>query len=239
MARALAHDLHFTHIDTGAMYRAVAWRARHAQVPLDDESAVAQIAETSALDVSNGRVHIDGFDVTTAIRTPEIDAATTMVARLPRVRAALVARQRQLGTLGGMVMEGRDIGTTVFPNADVKIYLDADPAERARRRANDPAHTAKGGDVAAIATALEARDRSDRTRATSPLIIAEDAVQIDTTELTVDEVVGRVLALVREKSGLDAGVRGDGVGDAGVSGSEKAVAAVEAGAEPGQRQTGR
>jgi cytidylate kinase len=229
VARALAHDLQFTHIDTGAMYRAVAWRARHAGVPLDDEDAVARIAETSVIDVSNGCVHIDGHDVTMSIRTPEIDAATTMVARLPRVRAALVARQRQLGTLGGMVMEGRDIGTTVFPNADVKIYLDADPAERARRRANDPAHTAKGSDVAAIASALEARDRSDRTRATSPLIIADDAVQIDTTELTVDEVVGRVLALVREKSGQDVGV----------DVSEKPVAAVEAGAEPGKRQTGR
>jgi cytidylate kinase len=223
----LAHDLLFTHIDTGAMYRAVAWRARHAGVPLDDEAAVAHIAETSDIDVSNGRVHIDGHDVTMAIRTPDIDAATTMVARLPTVRAALVARQRQLGTLGGMVMEGRDIGTTVFPNADIKIYLDAEPAERARRRANDPAHTAKGSDVAAIATALEARDRSDRTRATSPLIIAEDAVRIDTTHLTVDDVVGRVLALVREKAGQDVGV------------SEKTVAVAEAGAEPGKPQTGR
>lgn len=229
MARALARDLLFTHIDTGAMYRAVAWRARHMDVPLDDETAVTQIAESSVIDVSNGCVHIDGHDVTMAIRTPEIDAATTMVARLPRVRAALVERQRHLGTLGGMVMEGRDIGTTVFPNADIKIYLDADPAERARRRANDPAHTAKGSDVAAIATALEARDRSDRTRATSPLIIAEDAVRIDTTDLTVDEVVGRVLALVRKKSGQDVEV----------DVSEKAAAAVEAGAEPGNRQTGR
>jgi cytidylate kinase len=165
-------------------------------------------------------VWIDGHDVTTAIRTPEIDAATTMVARLPSVRAALVARQRELGARGSMVMEGRDIGTTVFPHADLKIYLDAEPEERARRRANDPAHTAKGGDVAAIATALEARDRSDRTRATSPLIIAEDAVRIDTTHLTVHQVVERVMALVREKAGANVGA--------------------DVGAESGnQRQTGR
>lgn len=211
MARALAHDLHFTHIDTGAMYRAVAWRARHAGIPLDDETAVSRLAETAVIDVSRGQVWVDGHDVTSAIRTPEIDAATTMVARLPSVRTALVNRQRELGARGSMVMEGRDIGTTVFPHADIKIYLDAEPEERARRRANDPAHTAKGGDVAAIATALAARDQSDRTRTTSPLIIAEDAVRIDTTHLTVHQVVERVLALVREKAG-EAGDAGENVG---------------------------
>lgn len=200
MARALARDLHFTHIDTGAMYRAVAWRARHAGLPLDDEAVISALAETADIALRDDRVLIDGHDVTQAIRTAEIDAAVTQVARQPAVRAALVARQRALGAEGDVVMEGRDIATTVFPDADLKIYLDADPAERARRRANDPAHSGPAVSVAIVASALEARDQADRTRATSPLVIAEDAVRIDTTHLSVDEVVGQVLALVRDRS---------------------------------------
>lgn len=204
MARALARDLHFTHIDTGAMYRAVAWLARHSGLRLEDEAtvpAVTALAETAAIDLRNDGVTIDGHDVTQAIRTADIDAAVTFVARQPAVREALVARQRALGAQGDVVMEGRDIATTVFPNADLKVYLDATPEERARRRANDPAHA--GGQavsVATVATALAARDQADRTRTTSPLVIAEDAVRIDTTHLTVDEVVERVLALVRERA---------------------------------------
>ena len=122
--------------------------------------------------MGDGIVSVDGHDVARAIRTPEIDAAAAAVARQPRVREVLIAQQRDLGRAGGIVMEGRDIGTVVFPGADVKIYLDATPEERARRRAQDPAHslsaasTSVGGEVA---TALEARDRSDRTRSTSPL----------------------------------------------------------------------
>lgn len=200
MARALARDLHFTHIDTGAMYRAVAWRARHAGLPLDDEAVISALAETADIALRDDRVLIDGHDVTQAIRTAEIDAAVTQVARQPAVRAVLVARQRALGAEGDVVMEGRDIATTVFPDADLKIYLDADPAERARRRANDPAHSGPAVSVAIVASALEARDQADRTRATSPLVIAEDAVRIDTTHLSVDEVVGQVLALVRDRS---------------------------------------
>lgn len=200
MARALARDLHFTHIDTGAMYRAVAWRARHAGLPLDDEAVISALAETADIVLRDDRVLIDGHDVTQAIRTAEIDAAVTQVARQPAVRAVLVARQRALGAEGDVVMEGRDIATTVFPDADLKIYLDADPAERARRRANDPAHSGPAVSVAIVASALEARDQADRTRATSPLVIAEDAVRIDTTHLSVDEVVGQVLALVRDRS---------------------------------------
>ena len=118
---------------------------------------------------------IDGADVTRAIRTPEIDRAAAAVARLPRVRAELVARQREMGAAGGIVMEGRDIGTVVFPGADVKIYLDASPEERARRRALDPAHSGGPTAVADVATALTARDELDRTRAASPLYAAPDA----------------------------------------------------------------
>jgi cytidylate kinase len=183
------------------MYRAVGWLALQRQVPLEDEAAVAQLAQQAAFDLSGGRVRIDGHDVTELIRTPQMDTAATAVARLPAVRTVLVARQRTMGSRGEIVMEGRDIGTTVFPHADVKIYLDADPEERARRRANDPAHTGgQPANVANVATAMEARDQSDRTRATSPLMVAADAVRIDTTHLSIQAVVDRVLEIVRKKA---------------------------------------
>jgi cytidylate kinase len=210
VARALAQDLNFTHVDTGAMYRAVGWLAIRQGVPFEDEAAVARLAAEARFDLSGGRVKIDDHDVTQAIRTPAGDTAATSVARLPQVRTALVARQRAMGALGDIVMEGRDIGTTVFPNADVKIFLDADPAERARRRASDPAHTAQAAPVASIASAMEARDHQDRTRAASPLASAPDAVHIDTTHMSVDQVVAEVLAVVREKAKGRAGRQASG-----------------------------
>ena len=201
ISRTIAARLGYRHVDTGAMYRAVAWKALHDRMPVDDEAAVAALAERSPIDVEGGTVSIDGHDVTKAIRTPEIDKAAAAVARLPGVRAALVARQRAVGREGGVVMEGRDIGTVVFPNADVKIYLDASAEERARRRANDPAHTGSQSGEAAVAAAIQARDTSDTTRAASPLTLAADAVHIDTTTMPIDEVVARVLELVKEKVG--------------------------------------
>lgn len=200
VARALAKQLGFRHIDTGAMYRAVAWQAAQQGLAPDDEPGIAALAEHAALDVGGEVVRIDGRDVTSAIRTPEVDRAAAAAARLPRVREALVSRQRQAGANGRVVMEGRDVGTVVFPGADVKIYLDASPDERARRRAADPAHAAgRQSALADIATELQARDHSDRTRATSPLARAEDAVLVDTTHLTIQQVVDRVLAVVRDK----------------------------------------
>jgi cytidylate kinase len=200
VARAVAAALGFRHVDTGAMYRAVAWRASQVGIDLDDEDAVLQVARSAVLDVDGSTVAIDGRDVSAAIRTPEIDRATTRVARLPRVRAELVDRQRALVSLGGVVMEGRDIGTVVFPDADVKIYLDASPDERARRRACDPAHTAAQTQVLAdIAQAMQRRDENDRTRQASPLSIASDATVIDTTGMPVAQVVERVLVIVRAR----------------------------------------
>src|SRR3979409_2499717 len=138
VARAVAGELGYRHVDSGAMYRAVGWKALAAGVPLEDEGAGPAAAERARTGVTSERVTIDGIDVTRAIRTPEIDRAAAGVARLPRVRAVLVDRQRLMGAGGGIVMEGRDIGTVVFPDADVKLYLDATPEERARRRATDP-----------------------------------------------------------------------------------------------------
>jgi len=202
IARAVAARLAYRHIDTGAMYRAVAWKALQERLDLADEAAVAALASRARIDVTDGRISIDGHDVQQAIRTPEIDAAAAAVARLPRVREVLIQQQREMGQGGRVVMEGRDIGTVVFPQADVKIFLDASPEERARRRANDPAHAAGKGGVAVtdIASALAARDRSDRTRAASPLAEAADAVKIDTTGIPIDDVVSRVLALVEQRS---------------------------------------
>jgi cytidylate kinase len=199
ISRTLSEALGYRHVDTGAMYRAVGWKAAHEGIPLDDEGAIAAVAQRAAIVVEGGVVSIDGDDVTTAIRTPDIDKAAAAVARLPRVRDVLVARQRALGADGGVVMEGRDIGTVVFPNADLKIYLDASAEERARRRANDPAHTGSQSGQAAVAAAIQARDTSDTTRTVSPLTLASDAVHIDTTGMPIQDVVDRVLGLVRAK----------------------------------------
>lgn len=199
VAREIARRLNYKHLDTGAMYRAVAWKALNDRLPLEDEDAVAAVARQAALDVGPSSVVIDGHDVTSAIRTPEIDRAAAAAARLPKVRAALVERQRKEGERGGIVMEGRDIGTVVFPNADVKIYLDASPEERARRRAADPAHgVSRAAAAVDVATEMAARDQSDRTRSTSPLTIPKDAIELDTTTLSIDETVNRVLAIVNQ-----------------------------------------
>jgi cytidylate kinase len=203
VARAVARALGYRHVDSGAMYRAVGWKALQQAVALDREPLVAALARESAIEVSTSHVTIDGRDVTRAIRTPEIDRAAAAVARLPAVRAVLVERQRKMAEVGPIVMEGRDIGTVVFPNADVKIYLDASPEERARRRAADPAHSGGPGTVADVATLLTERDVSDRTRSASPLYAAADAVVIDTTAKSVEDVVSEVLRIVRRRMAVD------------------------------------
>src|SRR5262245_36812812 len=155
VARTIASRLAYRHIDTGAMYRAVAWLAGHDGVDLHNESAVAAVAQTAVFEV-NGHVWVNGHDVTSLIRTPAMDRDAAVVARHPQVRALLVERQRAFGQDGGVVMEGRDIGSVVFPNADVKIYLDASPDERARRRAADADHEHSRGmsGIESIADAL-------------------------------------------------------------------------------------
>jgi cytidylate kinase len=201
IARQLAGRLRYRHVDTGAMYRAVAWKARHEGVDLQDEDAVAALSQHASFELEDGRIAIDGHDVSQAIRTPEIDAAAAAVARLPAVRRVLVSRQQSLGESGGVVMEGRDIGTVVFPNADLKIYLDASPEERARRRANDPSHrSSSGAALSEVATALAERDRSDSTREVSPLVMAADAILIETTGVPIESVVDRVLSMVLHRS---------------------------------------
>src|SRR5262249_52817681 len=168
-------------------------------VGLGEAAAVAGVAERAEIEVASDRVTIDRIDVTHEIRTPAIDRAAASVARLPAVRTVLVRQQRQMGELGAIVMEGRDIGTVVFPHADVKIYLDASPEERARRRASDPAHTGGPIAVSEVATLLTERDRSDSTRAVSPLYAAADAIVIDTTGRSIEDVVSDVLKIVQSQ----------------------------------------
>jgi cytidylate kinase len=198
VAKAVASALGYKHVDSGAMYRAVAWKALQARVRTDDEDAVAGLAGAARIEVTATGVSIDGDDVTRAIRTPEIDRAAAAVARLPKVRSVLVALQRSYGERGGIVMEGRDIGTVVFPKADVKIYLDASPDERARRRAHDPAHSGGPSAVKDVATLLTERDRLDQTRTASPLYAAADAIIVDTTTKSIDDVVQEVLTIVEK-----------------------------------------
>ena len=199
VARAIASALGYRHVDSGAMYRAVGWQALHDGIALEDEARVAGVATRVRIEMLETTTSVDGMDVTRAIRTPEIDRAAASVARLPAVRAVLVARQRELAADGGIVMEGRDIGTVVFPQAEVKIYLDASAEERARRRAHDPAHHGGPEKVADVATLLTERDRLDTTRAASPLYAATDAVVVDTTGKQVDEVVAEVLEIVNKR----------------------------------------
>jgi cytidylate kinase len=196
IARAVARRLNYRHIDTGAMYRAVAWKAIQDGIDLADEPALAGLSDRAAWNLEDGQIVIDGHDVARAIRTAEIDRAAAAVARHPAVRRVLVERQREMGAAGGVVMEGRDIGTVVFPAADVKLYLDASPEERARRRANDPAHRASSGVLTDVATALAERDRSDSTRAASPLAMAPDATLIETTGLDINAVVEQAMRVI-------------------------------------------
>ena len=201
VARAVAARLNYRHLDTGAMYRAVEWKALQDGIDLANEAEVEALASKASFNLGADRVVIDGHDVTRAIRTPEIDRAATAVARLTAVRRVLVAKQRAIGEGGAIVMEGRDIGTVVFPDADVKIYLDASPEERAKRRASDPAHAGSSSrGLSEVATALAERDRNDTTRADSPLTRAADAVLIETTGQPIDVVVDRVMEVIRSGS---------------------------------------
>lgn len=203
VAKAVARRLHAAYLDTGAMYRAVAALALARAVDLDDAEALAVLAAAEPVTfVPTGddpvacRVRIADRDVTRTIRTPEVDAAVSRVARVPGVRSALLGRQRELGASGLSVVEGRDIGTTVFPDAAVKVYLTASAEERARRRHRDLAGAGHALDTGMVRERLERRDAADAKREASPLAVADDAVELDTTGLSVEEVVDRIVALV-------------------------------------------
>lgn len=211
VARALAAREHLTYLDTGAMYRAVTCAALERGVDVSDSDAVAALARGLDISLTAGadgeRLTVDGEDRTAQIRTPEVDASVSAVAAVPAVREAMVALQRKAAEAGDVVAEGRDIGTVVFPAAEVKVYLSADPSARALRRAvqrqggdtaKDASAQVDAAETAAIEAELVARDKADSTREASPLRPAADAVHIDSTDLTVDEVCDRIASLMRE-----------------------------------------
>lgn len=199
IAARLAKKLGYVNLESGAMYRALALKAMERQVSLDDGEALRQLAANTVIDLEprreGNRVRLDGRDVSQRIRDADVTAAASRVSIHPQVREVMVKRQRALGLGGGVVMEGRDIGTAVFPDADVKIFLDAEESVRAERRVVQigPRSTE---DTQRVIAELAARDQRDRTRSASPLVAAPDAVHIDTTHKSIDDVVAEVEAVV-------------------------------------------
>jgi cytidylate kinase len=204
IAARLAHSLGYINLESGAMYRALALKALEESVPLDDEPALLTLARRSKIELQpvgdGNRVLLDGRDVSGRIRQPDVTDAASRVSVHPQVRAWMVERQREIGAGGGVVMEGRDIGTKVFPHAEIKIFLDASPEVRAERRLRqDPLGPAARKGVQDVAAQMRVRDERDRTRAASPLVPAPDAVIIDSSRMSIDQVVARALELVRAK----------------------------------------
>ena len=203
IASLLARKLGYINLESGAMYRALGLKALEQKVALDDAEALRALAESTPIELEptgNGnRVLLDGRDVSQRIREPDVTAAASKVSVHPPVRRVMVARQRAMGEHGGVVMEGRDIGTAVFPDADVKVFLDADPVVRAERRILQNG-TMSDSERQKVVADLRVRDERYRTRTASPLIPAADAVVLDSTHLSIDEVVAAVERLVREKS---------------------------------------
>jgi cytidylate kinase len=201
IASRLARKLGYANLESGAMYRALALKAIEWDISFDDEAALTKLAQDARIELiaaPNGtRVLLDGRDVTQRVREPDVTAGASRVSVHPQVREWMVARQQELGADGGVVMEGRDIGTKVFPNADVKIFLDADPVVREQRRLQQ--QNLRGSAAAVTAAELRKRDHRDRTRAASPLLPAPDALILDSTSLAEDEVLRRVEELVQRK----------------------------------------
>lgn len=199
IAKRVAARLGFTYIDSGAMYRAVALWALRQKVDAGDMHRMEQLAIAAEIELSPGRIRLNGEDVTEAIRTPEVSGGASKVAVIPGVRRALVAKQRAMGERSSVVMEGRDIGTVVFPDADVKIFLDADPRERVRRRLQDVRAAGEKIPESALAAQMKERDQRDSTRTDGPLAQAPDAEYLDSTSLTAEEVEEAILRIVRSR----------------------------------------
>ena len=209
VSKLVATELGFSCLDTGAMYRSIAWQAVHDGLPLDDNEALGKLARSYDIEFTHEPgnpspigVAIGGNDVTLAIRTLEIDRAVSPVSAAPAVREALVAQQQRIGHAGDYVVEGRDIGTVVFPDAEVKVFLTASNEARARRRVLQNQQRGVGStDFDEVLADIIRRDTADSTRATSPLVPAEDAVHIDSSDMTIEEVVEAICDLARKAQG--------------------------------------
>ncbi len=211
IAARLARALDYVNIESGAMYRALALKALEARVPVSDEAALVDLALHSRIELSPvgdaNRVLLDGRDVSARIRETDVTEAASKLSVHPKVREWMVDRQREMGIGGGVVMEGRDIGTKVFPDADLKIFLDADAQVRTERRLQQRT-PASAEQARVIAEEMRERDRRDSTRAASPLVAAADAVILDSTHLTIEQVVERALEMVRQKLSRQSPVAG-------------------------------
>ncbi len=200
-ARRLAQALGYVYIDSGAMYRALGWKAVQCDVDLRDEARLADLAAGTDIQVVAGpeghRITVDGLDVTGRLRTPAMDEASSLVSTCPAVRTRMVALQRAMAQDGGVVMDGRDIGTVVFPGADVKFYLDADLDVRVARHLEDLRRTDPAANLEVVRAEVARRDLRDQGRETSPLRVAEDAIRIDTTSLDAEEVLRAMLTVVQ------------------------------------------
>ncbi len=207
VGKRVAEELGFLLFDTGALYRAVTLAALRRGIPIQEEDRIADLARTIHIEilpatVADGRsytVLVDGEDVTWAIRGEDVDAHVSVVSAYPGVREALKHQQRRIARQGRVVMAGRDIGTVVFPEAPLKVYLDASPEVRARRRCEELRSRGEDADFAQILAAVRRRDAIDSTRATAPLRIAEDAMVIHTDEMSIEDVVDTIVALARER----------------------------------------
>jgi cytidylate kinase len=203
IASRLARKIGYVNLESGAMYRALALKAIEWDVSFDDEAALLKLADNSHIrlepSVGGNRVLLDKRDVSSRVRERDVSEAASRVSVHPKVREWMVARQREMGIAGGVVMEGRDIGTKVFPDADIKIFLDADPVVREQRRLDQ--FKIKGPSAMNIAAELRERDQRDRTRASSPLVPAPDAIVLDSTNMSEDQVLERVEQMVRAKMG--------------------------------------
>lgn len=201
VAKAIAKQLGLFYVDTGAMYRAIAYKALRLNIPLDQEQTVVAMARETEIQLDHSearKVYCDGEDVTEAIRNPEISRSVSVVAAYPKVRERLVELQRCEAERGGVVMDGRDIGTYVLPQANLKIFLTASLDERAKRRWLELERSGKKLAIEEVEIDMEKRDRLDVEREVSPLVPASDAIILDTTGLTVEDIVGRILALIKD-----------------------------------------
>jgi len=209
VARRVAALLSYTHLDSGAMYRAVGLKALRCDVPLDSPERLSQLAESAHIDLAprEGKqsVILDGEDVTEAIRAPEVSHAASVVAVVPGVRHPMVAEQRRAGEKGGVVMEGRDIGSVVFPNADLKIFLDASPEVRAGRRQRELEEKGEPMEFAKVLEEVHKRDERDSQREMSPLVRADDAVVVDNTAMDAEETARAIVMLAKAKASAAAG----------------------------------
>jgi cytidylate kinase len=203
VARRVAELLGYKHLDSGAMYRAVALKALRDAVPLDSPARLSALAKAVRIDLAprdgSLRVILDGEDITDRIRTPEVSRAASLVAAVPGVRHPMVSEQRRAGAQGGVVMEGRDIGSVVFPHADLKIFLDASPEIRAQRRWQELREKGEVSDPLIVLADVRERDRRDSEREISPLVRAADAVVVDNTAMDAEETARVIVLLAREK----------------------------------------